>query len=45
MTTSAARAPETGAIKIEVGDARVRLRGSVDSARMRCVLQALRDAT
>ena len=38
-----ARAP-TGTIEIEIGGARVRLRGAVDEASVRCVLQALRDA-
>lgn len=38
------RAPAAGVIEIEVGGARVRLRGSVDPASVRCVLQALRDA-
>lgn len=42
--TPAARAPAVGIIEIEVGGARVRLRGSVDAASVRCVLQALRDA-
>jgi len=42
---SAARAPAGGIIEIEVGGARVRLRGSVDPASVRCVLQALRDAS
>ena len=42
---SPARAPATGIIEIEVGGARVRLRGSVDPASVRCVLQALRDAS
>ena len=40
----AVRAPAAGVIEIEVGGARVRLRGSVDAASVRCVLQALRDA-
>ena len=42
--TPAARAPAVGIIEIEVGGARVRLRGSVDAASVRCVLQALREA-
>ena len=42
---SPARAPAGGIIEIEVGGARVRLRGSVDPASVRCVLQALRDAS
>lgn len=41
---SPARAPAAGVIEIEVGGARVRLRGNVDAASVRCVLQALRDA-
>jgi transposase len=41
---SPARAAAGGVIEIEVGGARVRLRGSVDAASVRCVLQALRDA-
>jgi transposase len=32
----------TGVIEIEIGAARVRLRGAVDEANVRCVLQALR---
>lgn len=39
-----ARAPAAGIIEIDFGGARVRLRGSVDPASVRCVLQALRDA-
>jgi transposase len=39
-----ARAPAAGIIEIDFGGARVRLRGSVDAASVRCVLQALRDA-
>ena len=31
-----------GIIEIDIGDARVRLRGSVDEANVRCVLQALK---
>ena len=41
--TPAARAPAVGIIDIDFGGARVRLRGSVDPASVRCVLQALRD--
>ena len=44
VLASAGRAPAAGVIEIEVGGARVRLRGSVDAASVRCVLQALRDA-
>jgi len=44
VLASPARAPAAGIIEIEVGGARVRLRGSVDPASVRCVLQALRDA-
>ncbi|MEO6319454.1 MAG: transposase [Polaromonas sp.] len=43
VLASPARAPQAGVIEIEVGGARVRLRGSVDPASVRCVLQALRD--
>ena len=45
LPAPAVRAPATGSIEIEVGGARVRLRGSVDPASVRCVLQALRDAS
>ena len=44
VRASPARASAAGVIEIEVGGARVRLRGSVDAASVRCVLQALRDA-
>jgi transposase len=44
LPAPAARAPATGIIEIEVGGARVRLRGNVDPASVRCVLQALREA-
>ena len=44
VRASPARAAAAGIIEIEVGGARVRLRGSVDAASVRCVLQALRDA-
>ena len=44
VLASSARALEAGVIEIEVGGARVRLRGSVDPDSVRCVLQALRDA-
>lgn len=43
VRASPARAA-AGVIEIEVGGARVRLRGSVDAASVRCVLQALREA-
>jgi len=39
------RAAPSGVIEIELGGARVRLRGVVDQASVRCVLQALREAT
>ena len=40
---TAARSPmPAGVIEIEIGAARVRLRGAVDEANVRCVLQALR---
>ncbi|CDS52303.1 hypothetical protein [Polaromonas sp. CG9_12] len=45
VRASPARAAAAGVIEIEVGGARVRLRGSVDAASVRCVLQALRDAS
>jgi transposase len=32
----------SGLIEIDIGAARVRLRGAVDEANVRCVLQALR---
>ena len=38
------RASSVGVIEIEFGGARVRLRGAVDPASVRCVLQTLRDA-
>ena len=41
---SAAQAAPTGVIEIEVGGARVRLRGPVDQGNLRCVLQTLRQA-
>lgn len=46
VVVNATRAPcAVGVIEIEVGGARVRLRGSVDQDSVRCVLQTLRDAT
>lgn len=41
---SAAQAAPTGVIEIEVGGARVRLRGLVDQGNLRCELQTLREA-
>jgi transposase len=38
------RATPCGVIEIELGGARVRLRGAVDQASVRCVLQTLRQA-
>lgn len=38
---SIASGPVRGVIEIDIGAARVRLRGSVDAANVRCVLQAL----
>jgi transposase len=35
--------PSSGTIEIEIGNARVRLRGTVDDANVRCVLRALSD--
>jgi transposase len=35
----------TGSIEIDIDGARVRLRGAVDAASLRCVLQALRERT
>jgi transposase len=40
--TSPSRAAPTGVIEIDIGGVRVRLRGIVDSAAVRCVLQTLR---
>jgi len=34
----------TGTVEIDIGNARIRLRGPVDEASVRCVVQALRDA-
>lgn len=34
----------TGTIEVDIGGARVRLRGAVDDATVRCVLQSLRSA-
>ena len=45
MAANTTRACTVGVIEIEVGGARVRLRGSVDQDSVRCVLQTLRDAT
>lgn len=42
VMANAARACAVGVIEIEVGGARVRLRGSVDQDSVRCVLQTLR---
>ena len=46
LTTQEATTPRSpmpaGVIEIEIGAARVRLRGAVDEANVRCVLQALR---
>lgn len=39
------RTAPSGVIEIELGGARVRLRGVVDQASVRCVLQTLREAT
>jgi transposase len=39
------RSAGIGVIEIELGGARVRLRGAVDQASVRCVLQTLREAT
>jgi transposase len=36
--------PATGTIEIDIGGARVRLRGVVDDATVRCVLESLRGA-
>jgi len=41
--TSPVQASAVGVIEIELGGARVHLRGSVDPVSVRCVLQALRD--
>lgn len=45
VVTNTARASSVGVIEIELAGARVRLRGAVDQASVRCVLQTLRDAT
>jgi transposase len=37
--------PSTGSIEIEIGNARVRLRGAIDEASLRTVLSALRSPT
>jgi transposase len=42
--STAARATPVGAIEIEFSGARVRLRGAVDEASVRCVLKTLREA-
>ena len=42
-TARAHAAPEAGSIEIDIEGARVRLRGCVDPASLRCVLQALRE--
>ncbi len=44
MAANTTRAFTVGVIEIEVGGARVRLRGSVDQDSVRCVLQTLRAA-
>lgn len=44
VMTNTHRASPVGVIEIEFGGARVRLRGAVDPASVRCVLQTLRDA-
>ena len=36
--------PATGTIEIDIGGSRVRLRGVIDDATLRCVLQSLRGA-
>lgn len=45
VVANTARASSVGVIEIELAGARVRLRGAVDQASVRCVLQTLRDAT
>ena len=45
VLANATRTATVGIIEIEVGGARVRLRGSVDQDSVRCVLQTLREAT
>lgn len=44
VMSNTSRASSVGVIEIEFGGARVRLRGAVDPASVRCVLHALRDA-
>jgi transposase len=41
-STSSRSSVPAGVIEIDIGAARVRLRGSVDESNLRCVLQALR---
>ena len=41
MSTCSRRCP-AGVIEIDIGAARVRLRGAVDEANLRCVLQTLK---
>lgn len=43
--TVAARGSAAGTIEVELGGARVRLRGTVDQASLRCLLSALRQAS
>ena len=44
VVANSTRASPVGVIEIEFAGARVRLRGAVDPASVRCVLQTLRDA-
>jgi transposase len=44
-TTVAAPRAATGTIEIDIGNARIQLRGPVDEASVRCVVQALRSAS
>lgn len=44
VAANSTRAAPLGVIEIEISGARVRLRGAVDQASVRCVLQTLREA-
>ena len=42
--TAVARATAAGVIEVEIGQARVRLRGAIDETSLRCLVRALREA-
>ena len=42
--TAVARAAAAGVIEVEIGQARVRLRGAIDETSLRCLVRALREA-